>query len=110
MLVIKINRDTPLKGGSGYTQILQSRKQEVIHHLVLSCLRLNELRMSVNVLDQLVGVFAEFKEVCLFLRRLALSATVRTLAVDQLGAGKERLTRCTIHTLILTFINITFFI
>ena len=35
MLGIKVYRDAPVKGGSGYAQILQSRKQEVVHHLVL---------------------------------------------------------------------------
>ena len=44
MLRIKINRDSPFKGGSGYAQVLQAREQEVIHHLVLSGHRLNELR------------------------------------------------------------------
>ena len=36
MLRIKVYRDSPFERGSGHTQILQSRKQEVVHHLILS--------------------------------------------------------------------------
>ncbi len=43
VLRIKVYRDSPAEGGSGYTEILQSRKEEVVHHLVLSGNRLDEL-------------------------------------------------------------------
>ena len=46
VLRIEGDRDAPGEGGSGYTEILQSRKQEVVHHLVLSGNRLDELRMG----------------------------------------------------------------
>jgi len=35
MLRIEVYRDSPFEGCPGYAQILQSRKQEVVHHLIL---------------------------------------------------------------------------
>ena len=81
MLRIKGNRNAPGEGGSGYAQILQTRKQEIVHHLVLSGYRLDELRMLVDVRNQAVCVFAHFEEVSLLLGRLYLAAAVRALAV-----------------------------
>ena len=49
MLIVKINRNSPLKRSSGYAQILKSRKKEVVHHLVLTGFRLNEFRMCLNL-------------------------------------------------------------
>ena len=81
MIRIEGDRNSPVEGGSGYTQILKSWKQEVVHHLVLSGNRLNELWMIVDVLDQAVSVFAHFEEICLFLGWLNLTAAVRAFAV-----------------------------
>ncbi len=81
VLWIEGNRNAPVEGGSGYTQILKSWKQEVVHHLVLSGNRLNELRVIVDVLDQTVSVFAHLEEICLFLSWLNFTATVRAFAV-----------------------------
>ena len=36
MLRIKVYRNSPFERGSGYAQILKSRKKEVIHHLVFT--------------------------------------------------------------------------
>ena len=36
MLRIEGDRNAPGEGGSGYTQILQSRQKEIVHHLILS--------------------------------------------------------------------------
>ena len=81
VLRIEGNRNSPGKGGSGYAQILQSRKQEVVHHLILSGYRLDELRMLVDIRDQAVCVFAHSEEVCFFLCRLHFTSAVRALAV-----------------------------
>ena len=81
MLWIERYRNTPVKGSSGYTQILKSWKKEVVHHLILSGNRLDKLWMRINVLDQLRCIFAHTEEICLFLCRLNLSAAVRALAV-----------------------------
>ena len=36
MFWIEVYRDSPFEGCSGYTQILKSRKQEVVHHFILT--------------------------------------------------------------------------
>ena len=106
MLRIEIHRDTPFEGGTGYTEILQTRKQEVVHHLILSGNRLNEFRMLVDMVNQTVSVFAHTEEISLFLGRLHLAATVRTLAVHQLGLGPEGLAGSTVHTLVSALVDI----
>ena len=107
MLLIKGHRNAPCIRGTGYTQILQTRQQEVIHHLVLTRYRLNKFRMCINVLDQLICIFAHTEEICLFLCRGNISATVRTFAVYQLSFRPERLARSTVHTFISSFVNIS---
>ena len=107
VLRIKIYRNTPAEGCSGYTQILQSRKQEVVHHLIFSGNRLNELRMSVDVVDEAVSVFAHFEEICFLLSRLNLTTAVRAFAVYQLRLCEERLTRCAVHSFVISFVNIS---
>ena len=84
MLRIKGNRNTPVEGGSGYTQILKTRKKEVIHHLVLTGYRLNEFRMGVNVINQTIRIFAHFEEICFLFCRLYFTAAVRAFAISQL--------------------------
>ena len=82
MSFVKVNRYAPLKRTSRYTQILKSWKKEVVDHLVLSGNRLNEIRMSVDILKKSVSILAHLEEVSFFLRWSNLSATVRTLAVN----------------------------
>ena len=110
VLWIKGYRNTPCKRGSGYTQILQTRKKEVVHHLVLTGYRLNKLRMGVDMLDQTVCVFAHLKEISFFLCRLYFTSTVRTFAVYELGFSKERFTRSTVHTFIVSLVNVSFIV
>ena len=110
VLRIKADRNSPLKGGSGYAEILKSRKQEVVHHLVLSGYRLDELRMLVDVLDELRSVFAHTEEVCLFLCRLYRASAVRAFSVNDLGRSPEGLTRCAVKSLIMSFVDIALII
>ena len=84
MLRIKVYRNTPAEGGTGYTQILQSRKKEIVHHLIFAGYRLDKVRMCVDIINQTVCVFAHLEEVCFFLRRLNLTPAVRTFSVYQL--------------------------
>ena len=86
---IEINRDAPLDGCSRNAQVLKARKKEVLHHLVLTRLGLDELGMSVYVVDQTIGVLAHLEEISLFLRGRALPATVGTLTVLELRSGKK---------------------
>ena len=84
VLIVKIYRNPPFEGCSGYTQILKPRKKEVVHHFILSRYRLDELRMGIDMLDQAICIFAHLEEVCLLLRRLNLAPAVRTFAVYKL--------------------------
>ena len=106
MSVVKINRDAPFEGGPGYTQVLQARKEEIVHHLVFTGNGLNELRMVVNMLNQPVRIFAHFEEIGLFLGGLYFSAAVRALAVYQLGFGPEGLAGGTVKAFVMSFVNI----
>ena len=84
MLIVKINRNSPLKRSSGYAQILKSRKKEVVHHLIFSGNRLNKFRMCINMLDQSVCILTHFEEIRFFFRRLHFSSAVRTFSVYEL--------------------------
>ena len=106
MLRIKVDRNAPFEGCSGYTQILQTRQQEVVHHLILSGYRLDKLRMCIDMLDQTVCIFAHLEEISLFLRRLYLTSAVRAFAVYQLGLGPEGLAGSTVQSLIRALVNI----
>ncbi len=81
MSVIKINGDPPLERSARHAQILQSRKQEIVHHLVLARYGPDKLGMPVDMVDQPVRVLAHPEEVRLLLRRLYLAPAVRALAV-----------------------------
>ena len=107
MLRIEGDRNAPGEGGSGYTQILQSRQKEIVHHLILSGDRLNELRMRIDMLDQTVSIFAHLEEISLFLCRLYFTSAVRAFSIYQLGRGPEGLTGSTVHSFIGTFVNIS---
>ena len=107
VLRIEIYRDSPFKGCSGYTEILKSRKKEVVHHLVFTRLRLDEIRMCVDVVNKLICIFTHFEEICLFLGRYAWTSAVRTFAVYKLGLCEEGLTWCTVHSFIMTLVDIS---
>ena len=110
VLRIKADRDSPLKGGSGYAEILKSRKQEVVHHLVLSGYRLDKLRMLVDVFDELRSIFTHTEEICLFLCRLYRTSAVRAFSVNHLGRSPEGFTRCAVKSLIMSFVDIALII
>ena len=110
VLRIKADRDSPLEGGSGYAKILKSRKQEVVHHLVLSGYRLDKLRMLVDIFDELRSIFTHTEEICLFLCRLYRTSAVRAFSVNDLGRSPEGLARCAVKSLIMSFIDIALII
>ena len=85
MFRVKIHGNSPFKGSSGHTEILKSRKQEIVHHLVLAGFRLDEFRMILDVLDQAVRIFAHLKEIRLLLCGNAGASAVRTLTVHKAG-------------------------
>ena len=105
---IKVYRDSPFEGSSGYTEILKSRKKEVVHHLVFTGFRLDEIRMCIDVIDEFIGIFTHFEEVCFLFCRYTWAAAVRTFAIYKLGFCEERFTWCTIHSFVVSFVDIAF--
>ena len=108
MFRIEVYRDSPFKGCSGYAEILKSRKKEVVHHLVLTGFRLDEIRVCVDVVDEFVSVFAHFEEICFFFCRYAWAAAVRAFAVYELGLCEEGFTWCTVHSFVVSFVDVAF--
>ena len=69
------------------------------------------MRMCLNVFDQPVSVFAHTEEICFFLHRLDISAADRALALfRQLALCVECFTFLTVHSFIMTFIDISLII
>ena len=93
MLIIKVYRDAPFERASRHTQILQTRQQKIIHHLVFARYRLDKLRVCVDMLNQAVGVLAHAQEICFLLRGLYLPATVRAFAIHKLRFRPEGFAR-----------------
>ena len=110
MLRIKIYRNTPFERGTGNTQILKSRKKEIVHHLILSGYRLNKFRMRIDMVNQSLCVFAHFEEISFFFCRCTGTSAVRTFSIYQLRFCEERLTGSTVHSFIIPFINISLLI
>ena len=110
MARVKVYRNTPAERGAGNTQVLQTRLEEVVYHLVLAALRLNELGVLLDVLHQAVGVLAHAEEVCLLLSVYARAAAVRAAAVLELALGPEGLTRLAVFALVRTLVNIALII
>ena len=106
MFRIEIHGNSPFKGSSGHTEILKSRKQEIVHHLVLAGFRLDEFRMILDILDQAVRIFAHLKEIRLLLCGNAGASAIRTLTVHKLGFCKEGLTGSTVHSLVMPLVDI----
>ena len=100
MLRVKIYWNPPFEGCTGNAQILKSRKEKIVHHLIFTGNRLNKLRMLIDICNQTVCIFAHFEEICLFLCRCTRTSAVRTFAVYKLGLGKEGLTRSTVHSFV----------
>ena len=110
MLVIELNRDAPLDGGTGNAQILQARKEEVVHHLVLAGCRLDKLRMRVDIFDQLIRILAHTEEIRLFLRLLYRTSAVRAVAVHQLAVCPEGLTGRAVPALVISLVDVALFV
>ncbi len=109
MLRVEVDRDAPFEGCTGNAQILKSRLEEVVDHLVLAGFRLDEI-MFLNVFFQSLLILGELEEVGFFLFLMHFSAAVRALAVDQLRICPEGLTRCTIPALIFALVNVALII
>ena len=110
MPLIKIYRNSPLKRSSGHTKVLESRKQEVVHHLIFSGLRLNKFRMGVDILNEPVRIFAQLQEIRLFLRWLYFPSAVRTFSVYKLAFCKKGFTWGTVKSFVVSLVNISLLI
>ena len=77
---VKGHRDAPFKRSSGNTEILETRQKKIVHHLVFTGDRLNELRMLVNIVNQTRRIFFHLEEISFFLRRMDFAAANRTSA------------------------------
>ena len=84
MAVVEINRNTPFEAGSGYAQILQTRQQEIVHHLISARRRLDELGMLVDMLYQAICIFAHSEKICFFPGGLDLTSAIRAFPVYEL--------------------------
>ena len=108
MFRVKVYRDSPFERCSGYAEILKAREKEVVHHFVLTGFRLDEIRVSVDVIDEFVSVFAHFEEVCFFFCGYAWAAAIWAFAVYKLGFCEEGFTWCAVHSFIVSFIDVAF--
>ena len=106
VLFVKRHGNPPRKRSAGNAEILQSFQQEIIHHLVFTGNGLNEFRMSVDVLDQPIGIFPHSEEISLLFGGFHFPAAVGTLPVHQLAFRPEGLAGGAVHPLITAFINI----
>ena len=110
MPVIEIYRNSPFKGGSGHTQILKPRKEEIVHHFVFAGYGLYKFRILINMLNKLIRILAHFKEIGFFLGGLYFPAAVRAFAVHQLGLRPEGFTGSTVKSFIMSLVNISLII
>ena len=110
MFGIEVDRNAPLERSTGDTQILKTRLEEVVDHLVLSGFRLNEFFMFVDISFQLFLILGKSEEVGLFLFHMDFSAAIRTLSVNELRICPEGLTGCTVPAFIFALVDITLII
>jgi hypothetical protein len=106
MLVIKCNRNTPLEAGSGYTQILQTGVDEIVHHFIDTGIGIKEI-CGCQKLAKTVRKSRKLEEISFFPGINNFSAAVRALAVHQLALSPEALARGAVLAHILALINIT---
>ena len=104
---IEVHWDSPFETGTGNTKILKSRFQEVIYHLIFSGFRLNEFRMFLDVFHETILIFAQFQEISFFFCRLTITTAIRAFAIGQLRWCEEGFTWCTIHSFVMSFVNIS---
>lgn len=78
VLRIARNLDSPVKCAAGNAQILQTRLEEVVDHLVAAGFRLDEIRIGFDVLQQSVLILGQAEEVVLLPHFFDLTPTVRT--------------------------------
>ena len=110
VLLIKGNRNTPIKGSAGNAQILQALLYE-INHFVATASRLDKIRMLFNKIKPPILVLAHLEEVAFLLhllyRTMAVGAAVIfvQLALQPIGLAGHA-----VQALVVLFIDIALFI
>ena len=99
------HRDAPVECASRNAEILKALLDEA-PHLVSSCLRLQEFRMLVIELQDLVGVVGQLEEICFLTCLLNRPSAIRAAAVDKLRLRPECLALLAVETFISAFIDI----
>ena len=105
MTRIKVHRDAPGEAGARDAQVLKTRLDEVVDHLVDAACRLEEGAALQQLLHGL-GVFRETEEVGLLLGVLDGAAAVGALAVDELGLGPEALAVLAVFAAVLALVDV----
>ena len=90
MLGVEIDRDAPLEAGAGNAEILQTRVDKIVDHLVDAGARQQEVRVDEQIAHA-VGILGQTEEVSLLLGVHNGAAAVRAAAVDELALGPEAL-------------------
>ena len=107
MVGIEIDLDPPLERAPGDAQILQSRQEEIVHHLILPRHGLDEFRLRVDIVDQAVRVFAHLKEIRFLRHGLDRpSADGAVALLRQLALGIESLALLTVKSVEAALIDI----
>ena len=105
MARIKIHRDSPGKAGPGDTQVLQSRLNEVVYHLVDPAAGLQKVGVFQKVPDP-VGILGQTEEVGLLLRVLHIPTAVGAFAVHQLALRPKAFAGLAVFAHIFPLVNI----
>ena len=106
---IKVDRHAPGEAGAGDAQILQTRIDEVVDHLVDAGLRLQEVSRR-QKLAHTSGIFGKTEEIRFLRRVVDLAAAVGAFAVLQLTLGPEALAGGAVFALVFALIDIAVFI
>ena len=104
--LVEADRDAPVKRRAGDAQVLQTRADEVVEHLVFAALGLDEVGMVEDILLERRGVFGHTEEVRLLRRALDLRAAVGAAAVLDLRLGKEALAGLAVIALVGALIDV----
>ena len=107
---VEVHRDAPRKARARDAEVLQTWLQEVIHHLVLARLGLDELRVRLDIRHELVGVLAHAEEIGLLLRPDDLAPAVRALAAHELALRVEGLVRHAVPALVFALVDVSLLI
>ena len=80
MLIINRYWNTPIKGGTGNTQILHALINKV-NHLIATGYRLDKIWIFFNIFQEMIGILTDFEEICLLRNLLYRTVTIWTAAI-----------------------------